>query len=115
MKRKVTSKLAYSFGQIVKDWYIKGLVEGRWVSLQDGGPFNSKIAAEERLAKMEELSAAHAAEPKKKQTRAELEAEIERLQEENDALKAGADTRTLPRGITRNGDAMTIDPTEDED
>ena len=114
LKRKVVSKLSYSFGQIVKDWYIKGWVNGRWVPLKDGGPFKSNAEAGKQLAKMEEQDTAHKSEPKKKQTRAELVAEIERLREENSAMTAVTDTLTLPRGVTRNGDALTIDPEEDE-
>ena len=118
MERRVNAKLLYDGEMVIQTWYVEGLVGDQWAILPDGGPFGSHAEAVEVMDAMVEKATKKKAEPKKKLTRAELEAEIERLREENEALKASPSVRHIAKRVARHvyrkGDALMLRPEGDD-
>jgi len=102
MERRTNAKLSYDGEMVVQTWYVEGLIGDQWAILPDGGPFGSQAEAEEVLESMTKKVAKKKAEPKKKLSRAELEAEIERLREENEALKASPNVRHIAQRVAKH-------------
>lgn len=102
MERRTNARLSYDGQMVVQNWFVEGLIDGQWAILPDGGPLGSQAEAEEVLELMAAKVSKKKSEPKKKQTRAELEAEIERLREENEALKASPNVRHAAQRVAKH-------------